>query len=54
MDLDGTLLDSGGNLPPQNVETVAEAAKRGIAIVIVTGRRFDSARAIAGELPCDV
>ena len=53
MDLDGTLLDASGNLHPENARAIAEAAARGIEIVIVTGRRYHSARSLAGELPCD-
>jgi len=53
MDIDGTLLDSRAQLPPLNAQAIAEAASRGIEIVIVTGRRFHSARLIAEELPCD-
>jgi 5-amino-6-(5-phospho-D-ribitylamino)uracil phosphatase len=53
MDIDGTLLDSRAQLPPQNAHAIAKAAARGIEIVIVTGRRFHSARLIAEELPCD-
>jgi len=53
MDLDGTLLDASGSLHPENARAIAEAAARGIEIVIVTGRRYHSARALAGELPCD-
>jgi Cof subfamily protein (haloacid dehalogenase superfamily) len=54
MDLDGTLLDSRSRLPEGNVQAIAEAAASGIEIVIVTGRRFHSARSIADALPCDV
>jgi len=53
MDIDGTLLDSRAQLPPQNAQAIAEAAARGIEIVIVTGRRFHSARLIAEQLPCE-
>jgi 5-amino-6-(5-phospho-D-ribitylamino)uracil phosphatase len=53
MDLDGTLLDGQGTLPPANARAIAQAAGRGVEIVIVTGRRFDSARQIADELACD-
>ena len=56
MDLDGTLLDNQGQLPcrQRNAHTVAEAAARGIEIVLVTGRRFDSARGFAGaDRLCD-
>jgi 5-amino-6-(5-phospho-D-ribitylamino)uracil phosphatase len=54
MDLDGTLLDSRGKLPDENGQAIAEAAARGVAIVIVTGRRFHSARLSAAELCCEV
>ncbi|MGH9687425.1 MAG: Cof-type HAD-IIB family hydrolase [Candidatus Acidiferrales bacterium] len=54
MDLDGTLLDSRGQLPDENVQAIAEAADRGIEILIVTGRRFQSARLSAAGLACNV
>jgi Cof subfamily protein (haloacid dehalogenase superfamily) len=54
MDIDGTLLDSHGNVSEENVRTVAEAQALGIEIVLVTGRRFDFARPIAERLPCDL
>ncbi len=54
MDLDGTLLDNQGRLPAENARTVAEAAARGIEILLVTGRRFDSARAFAQQIPCEM
>ncbi len=54
MDIDGTLLDSHSQLPPENARAIAEAANLGIEIVIVTGRRFHSARNIASQLPCSV
>jgi Cof subfamily protein (haloacid dehalogenase superfamily) len=53
-DIDGTLLDSRGHVSDDNARTVAEAAARGIEIVLVTGRRFDFARPIADALPCDL
>jgi Cof subfamily protein (haloacid dehalogenase superfamily) len=54
MDLDGTLLHTDGHLPAANARAIREAAARGVEIVIVTGRRFTSARTIAGEIACDV
>jgi 5-amino-6-(5-phospho-D-ribitylamino)uracil phosphatase len=53
MDLDGTLLDGEGALPPANARAIEQAAARGVEIVIVTGRRFHSARQIAGGLACE-
>jgi len=54
MDIDGTLLDSRSQLPAENAQAIAEAASSGIEIVIVTGRRFHSARLIAEQLSCEV
>jgi Cof subfamily protein (haloacid dehalogenase superfamily) len=54
LDIDGTLLDSRSQLPPENAQAIADAAARGIEIVIVTGRRFHSARFIAEQIPSDV
>jgi Cof subfamily protein (haloacid dehalogenase superfamily) len=54
MDIDGTLLDSSSNLPQENIDTIVGAARRGIEIVLVTGRRFDFAQSIADAIPCDV
>src|SRR5271170_4673493 len=54
MDIDGTLLNSKSEISERNSETIAEAAARGIEIVLVTGRRFDFARPIADALPCDL
>jgi len=54
MDIDGTLLDSHGQVSEDNARTVAEAQARGIEIVLVTGRRFDFARPIADSLPCEL
>jgi HAD superfamily hydrolase (TIGR01484 family) len=50
LDIDGTLLDSAWNLPAANRDAVAEAVRRGIEVVLVTGRRFDFARPISAQL----
>lgn len=52
MDLDGTLLNSKSQIPEENARAVVEAAERGIEIVIVTGRRYHSARLIVEGLAC--
>src|SRR5579862_3409843 len=52
-DIDGTLLDSRGQIPEANAQALKEAADRGIEVVIVTGRRFHPARSIAQALPCE-
>jgi Cof subfamily protein (haloacid dehalogenase superfamily) len=54
MDIDGTLLDSLGQLPAENVGAIADAAESGIEILLVTGRRFDFARSISDSLACDL
>jgi 5-amino-6-(5-phospho-D-ribitylamino)uracil phosphatase len=54
MDLDGTLLNSQSQVPEENARAIAEAAARGIEIVIVTGRRYHSARLIVDALPCEL
>jgi Cof subfamily protein (haloacid dehalogenase superfamily) len=54
MDIDGTLLDSKSQVSAANSQAIAEAAARGIEIVLVTGRRFDFALPIARALPCDL
>jgi Cof subfamily protein (haloacid dehalogenase superfamily) len=53
MDIDGTLLDSHSRLTDPARSAIADAASAGIEIVIVTGRRFHSARATLDSLPCD-
>lgn len=40
IDVDGTLLDSHGHLPAENLAAITEAAAQGIRIAIVTGRSF--------------
>jgi Cof subfamily protein (haloacid dehalogenase superfamily) len=52
MDVDGTLLDSQWQVPEANREAVAEAAARGVEVVLVTGRRFDFVRSVAEQLCC--
>jgi Cof subfamily protein (haloacid dehalogenase superfamily) len=54
LDIDGTLLDSDAHLPDENRRAIVEAAARGIEITLVTGRRFDFARSIAEQLPCEL
>ncbi|HEV2705642.1 MAG TPA: Cof-type HAD-IIB family hydrolase [Pyrinomonadaceae bacterium] len=54
LDLDGTLLDSRGQLSERNRRAVAEARRRGVRVALVTGRRFRDARPLALELGLDV
>ena len=50
LDIDGTLLDSQWKLPEANRAAVAEATRRGIEVVLVTGRRYDFALPIAKKI----
>jgi Cof subfamily protein (haloacid dehalogenase superfamily) len=54
LDLDGTLLDSRGELSERNRAAIAAARGRGVAVAVVTGRRFRDARPLALELGLDV
>jgi 5-amino-6-(5-phospho-D-ribitylamino)uracil phosphatase len=54
MDLDGTLLNSESRVPEENARAIQDAAGRGIEIVVVTGRRYHSARVIVEALPCEL
>lgn len=54
LDLDGTLLNSRGELSQRNRETIAAAREQGVKVALVTGRRFRDARPIALELGLDV
>ena len=47
IDIDGTLLDSHGKLPPPNQLAVHNALEAGIQVVVVTGRAFHHAQPIA-------
>jgi Cof subfamily protein (haloacid dehalogenase superfamily) len=51
IDVDGTLLYSRGQLPPDNLSAIQEASGRGIHIVIVTGRSFFFALPAVAALP---
>lgn len=54
LDLDGTLLNSRGQLSERNRRAVAEARACGVRVALVTGRRFRDARPLALELGLDV
>lgn len=53
LDLDGTLLDSRGQLSERNRKALSEARRRGVEVALVTGRRFRDARPLALELALD-
>jgi Cof subfamily protein (haloacid dehalogenase superfamily) len=50
VDIDGTLLDSNGALPAENIAALTRAGAAGVEIVLATGRRFDFARPIFEQL----
>lgn len=50
VDIDGTLLDGRGQIPPSHREALVEASARGIALVLATGRSFHFARPVAEAL----
>jgi Cof subfamily protein (haloacid dehalogenase superfamily) len=52
LDIDGTLLDSRWKLPEANRAAICEAARRGIEVALVTGRRYDFALPVAQNLRC--
>ncbi len=50
LDIDGTLLRSDKTISPRTFEAVARARALGVRLVLVTGRRYPSARRVAEEL----
>jgi Cof subfamily protein (haloacid dehalogenase superfamily) len=54
IDIDGTLLGSRGRIPDENLAAIGEALDAGIHVVLVTGRSYPFARAVAGGLPAAV
>ncbi|MDQ3174539.1 MAG: Cof-type HAD-IIB family hydrolase, partial [Acidobacteriota bacterium] len=54
LDLDGTLLNSRGQVSERNRNALEQARERGVRVAIVTGRRFRDARPIALKLGLDV
>lgn len=54
VDLDGTLLNNHSEISLANRQALAAASERGIRIVIITGRRYHSARPLLQSLPCPV
>ena len=54
LDLDGTLLNSRGELSERNFQALAAAREVGVRVALVTGRRFRDARPLALQLGLDV
>ena len=53
IDLDGTLLNSSGEISSENIEAIRLAKEKGIEIVITSGRVSDSVLNIAKEIGAD-
>jgi hypothetical protein len=51
VDIDGTLLDSRGQLPDAHRDALVDAAAAGVEVALVTGRAFHFARPVALLLP---
>jgi Cof subfamily protein (haloacid dehalogenase superfamily) len=51
IDVDGTLLNSSGRIPAENLEALNEAAAQGIRLAIATGRSFHFALPAVAPLP---
>ena len=53
IDLDGTLLDSYGDVSEENKIAIEEAKKSGIEIVLTSGRMSSSVLSIAEDVKAD-
>ena len=51
IDVDGTLLDTRGQIPQANIDAIHAAVQAGIHVALVTGRSYPFARPIADPLP---
>jgi len=51
LDIDGTILDSHGNVPGANRDAIVRAIDAGVEVALATGRRYDFARSIFEQLP---
>jgi hypothetical protein len=54
LDIDGTLLTPRGELTPRNSAAINRARQHGVLVVLVTGRRFNSARELVQRLELDI
>lgn len=54
LDIDGTLLTPRGELTPRNSAAINRARQLGVLVVLVTGRRFNSARELVQRLELDI
>ncbi|SRR5258708_17760975 len=53
LDLDGTLLNSRGQVSAHNRSAIEKVRERGVRVALATGRRFRDARPVAAELDLD-
>lgn len=54
LDIDGTLLTTRGEITPRTSQALNQARQLGVQIVLVTGRRFNSARELVLRLELDI
>ena len=54
LDLDGTLLNSRGQISERNLLAIKSAREKGVRVALVTGRRFRDSRPVALELGVDI
>lgn len=54
IDLDGTLLDARGELPPRNREALHTAHAAGMKVVLCTGRSFTETRPVIDRIGLDL
>ena len=54
IDIDGTLLDSRGQMPDENRAAIEDAVAAGIHVALVTGRSYPFARPVANPLPAAI
>ena len=53
IDLDGTMLNSYGEVTQKTKEIIKEVQKRGVEVIIASGRPIDSLKTISKEIECD-
>jgi len=53
LDLDGTFLDDEGNIPPYNIEILKEFYRKGVIIVLSSGRMTDCVAPFADKMGID-
>jgi hypothetical protein len=54
VDVDGTLLDTRGQMPQANIDAIRDAVRAGIHVALVTGRSYPFVRPIADPLPSTI